>query len=304
MECMYITWQQQSRGKENCNHWTETTWLQSRNSSLELNRLPGVSSLEKVGAGYTFFGSGKPERNPRISGVGFAIRIFLARNLESFPTGVSDRLIVLRLRLSKQTFATVFMQRQWLSTMRLKTASMRTLRGISPTSRKDNLILVGDFNARVSLDHVMWPNVLGKHGTGKCNSNGELLLSRCAAHGLFFTNTAFQQADKYKTTWMQPRSKHWHLLHYVIVRQCGRRYVNIIHAMGGSGYLSDHLLVRITMKLQMAPATRRQRQEQAKKLNVKALSSSTKLEELKYELFSCPYVPANDEQDKGMERIL
>ena len=258
---------------------------------------PDVSSLEEVGAGYTFFWSGKPESAPRISGVGFAIRTSLARNLESFPMGISDRLMVLHLRLRKQTFATIISvyALTMTHTDEVKDSFYEDLeRIISATSRKDKLILLGDFNARVGSDHVLWSNVLGKHETGKCNSNGELLLSKCAAHELFITNTAFQQADKCKATWMHPRSKHWHLLDYVIVWQHDRRDVNITRAMRGSGYLSDHLLVRSTMKLHMAPATRRQRQPQVKKLNVKALSSPTKLEELKNELDSCPDVPAND----------
>ena len=269
-------------------------------AALSETRLSEESSLEEVGAGYTFFWRGKPEGIARTSGVGFAIRTSLARNLESLPTGVSDRLMVLRLKLKRQTYATIVSA--YAPTMthtdEVKDSFYEDLdRIISSTSIKDKLILLGDFNARVGSDHVLWPKVLGKHGLGKCNSKGELLLSKCAAHELFITNTAFQQADKLKTTWMHPRSKHWHLLDYVIVRQRDRRDVRITRAMRGSGYLSDHLLVRSTMKLQLAPQERRQRQPQAKKLNVKALSSPAKVEELMNRLDSCTDTPGIDDQD-------
>ena len=64
----------------------------------------------------------------------------------------------------------------------------------------EQLILLG-------VDHALWPNVLGKHGLGKCNSNGELLLSNCASHELFKTSTAFY-SNKYKESRINPRSKH------------------------------------------------------------------------------------------------
>ncbi|XP_030760807.1 uncharacterized protein LOC115885920 [Sitophilus oryzae] len=51
------------------------------------------------------------------------------------------------------------------------------------------------------------------------NANGELLLTKCSEHGLTITNTLFMHNDKFKGTWQHPRSKHWHQLDHVIVRQ-------------------------------------------------------------------------------------
>ena len=69
-----------------------------------------------------------------------------------------------------------------------------------PPGSSDKLILLRDFNARVSTDCNNWIGVLGPHGTGKLNSNGLMLLSFCAENDLTFTNTLFRQVDKYKTT--------------------------------------------------------------------------------------------------------
>ena len=45
---------------------------------------------------------------------------------------------------------------------------------------------MGDFNARVGKDCVSWTKVLGKHGVGRENSNGTLLLSLCAQNELIY----------------------------------------------------------------------------------------------------------------------
>jgi len=90
---------------------------------------------------------------------------------------------------------------------------------ISRTPYKHKLVLLGDFNARIGCDHQAWEKVIGRHGVGKENPNGTRLLSLCSAHKLVITNTLFQQRDSRKVSWMHPRSRHWHLLDYVIVRQ-------------------------------------------------------------------------------------
>ena len=56
----------------------------------------------------------------------------------------------------------------------------------------------------------------------------------CAEHRLLITNTTFRMKNKHKTSWMHPRSKHWHLLDYVITRQRDRADVLLTRAIAGS----------------------------------------------------------------------
>ena len=91
--------------------------------------------------------------------------------------------------------------------------------------------------------------VLGKHGIGKVNDYCLLLLSKYAEHNLCITNSLFRMTDKYKTTSMRPRSRHWHMIDFIIVRQCDIRDVGVTRAMRGAECCTDHRLVRSTMSL-------------------------------------------------------
>jgi len=46
-----------------------------------------------------------------------------------------------------------------------------------------------------------------------------MLLDLCVKHNMVVANTVFQQANKYKASWMHPHSHHWHVIDYVLTKQ-------------------------------------------------------------------------------------
>ena len=106
------------------------------------------------------------------------------------------------------------------------------------------LLLIGEFNARIGRDNDKWTLVMGKHGIGKCNSNGELLLALYSEFELIVTNTMFKQKDECKTTWKHPRSGHWHMIDFIITRCQDKMDINSTRAMRGGNCRPDRQILR------------------------------------------------------------
>ncbi|KYO47111.1 hypothetical protein Y1Q_0014021 [Alligator mississippiensis] len=118
--------------------------------------------------------------------------------------------------------------------------SLRTTVTIRKKPSKERTIILGDFNARVGNDNLAWKGALGRHGLGNCNDNGFLLLEFCAEMQVTITKTQFQQKNHYKTFWMHPCSRHWHLIDYILVHQ--HDLGNVLHTrvMPSADYYTDN----------------------------------------------------------------
>ena len=223
---------------------------------------------------YSFFWSGKPEGERREAGVGFAIKKDIITKLTEMPRPVSDRIMTMRLPLSKDNFATIISV--YAPTMTNPDENKEAfynqlasvLRGIP---RTDKLLLIGDFNARIGRDNDKWPLVMGKHGIGKCNSNGELLLALFSEFELIVTNTMFKQKDERKTTWMHPRSKHWHMIDFIITRCRDKMDIHSTRAMHGANCWTDHQMLRSKVAFRIRQKHNRQGTNKPTKLNTAKL---------------------------------
>ena len=124
-------------------------------AALSETRLAEEELLKEVGAGYTFFWSGRMKEERREAGVGFAIKSHLVSKLSWLPKGINDRLMTLRLPLSGKRHATIISAYAPTVTNpdEVKDKFYDDLdSAISAAPRTDKLILLGDFNARVGTD--------------------------------------------------------------------------------------------------------------------------------------------------------
>jgi len=87
------------------------------------------------------------------------------------------------------------------------------------------------------------------------------------------TNALFQLKHKHKTTWMQPRSKHWRMLGHVL-KAVDLQGVQITRAMRGAECWNDHRL-----RKRIRPPARKQKPQ--RRLNVSGLSWRAELSSLR-----------------------
>nr|VZI12819.1 unnamed protein product [Spirometra erinaceieuropaei] len=231
-------------------------------AALSETRFSEQGQLEEVGAGYTFFWSGRPRAERRDAGVAFAIRTDIVGRQPFLPQGINDRLMSLRLPLRRGgKFATIISA--YAPPMSSPDAAARDkfyedLHALLATvSKADKLIAFGDFNARVGTDHTSWRGLLGPHGLRGSNDNG-LLLRTCAEHRLILTNTFFCLPEREKATWRHPRSRQWHLLDYVLVQRRDQRDMLVTKAIAGADGWTDHRLVISKMRIRLQPRRRPQ----------------------------------------------
>ncbi|BHF72040.1 hypothetical protein SprV_0401510300 [Sparganum proliferum] len=245
-------------------------------AALTETRFSEQGQLEEVGAGYTFFWSGRPRTERRDAGVAFAIRNDIVGRLPCLPQGINDRLMSLRLPLRRGgKFATIIIAYAppMTSPVAARDKFYEDLHALLATvSKADKLIVLGDFNARVGTDHTAWRGVLGPHGLRGSNDNGLLLLRTCAEHRLILTNTFFCLPEREKATCRHPRSRQWHLLDYVLVRRRDQRDVLVTEAIAGADGWTDHRLVISKMRIRLQPRRRPQGKRPPGKLNVALLS--------------------------------
>ena len=102
----------------------------------------------------------------------------------------------------------------------------------------------------------------------------------CAEFQTVIPNTLFQQAEKYKTPWMHPRSKHWHLVDYTKIRQRDICDVKKTRNMRCTDCLSEHRMIRSKMCLNVQPCRHRCSAKPRKKLDVVKLKSVTVQQQL------------------------
>ncbi|XP_033105177.1 uncharacterized protein LOC117107580 [Anneissia japonica] len=169
------------------------TWLTGSGSVCEAN--------------YTSFWCGHPDTVRPKHGVGFAVHNRLLSCIQQ-PISISPRLMTLRMCL-KYGYITIISA--YAPTLMDSTVSKEEFNEIISETilnipAGDNLALIGDFNARIGSDFNSWRNVIGPHGIGRMNENGQRLRELCADHSLCVASTYFKGRICSKTTWMHPRS--------------------------------------------------------------------------------------------------
>uniref|UniRef100_A0A0L8G8J5 Uncharacterized protein n=1 Tax=Octopus bimaculoides TaxID=37653 RepID=A0A0L8G8J5_OCTBM len=137
-----------------------------------------------------------------------AIKTQLMDQHRLVPTAVSERLMIIRIPV-------------------IRDRSLALISVYAPTLTSEDDFKGSLYNL---LDRTI-PTAPAHDKLVKCNANDQLLLDLSTEHELVITNSLFRVLTRQKTTWKHPRSKHWHILDYILTRSRGRQDVRITRSM-------------------------------------------------------------------------
>ena len=139
----------------------------------------------------------------RKHGLEFAVYNILLQCVEVVSDG-NERITTIRLHTKKGTATLVRVYAHTLySDQEVKYNFYKKLNLIvSKLPKRDQLIILGDLNARVGPELDSWARCRAHFNVGKMNSNGQRLLEFC-----HMTNSFFKTKPQHKASWRHPRSK-------------------------------------------------------------------------------------------------
>ena len=149
--------------------------------------------------------------------------------------------------------------------------------------RRDLKILMGDLNAKVGSDNTDRELIMGKHGTGTQNENGELFVEFCTSNDLVIGGTIFPHKTNHKTTWVSPDGRTNNQIDHITIGRKWRRSLLDVRVMRGADAASDHHLVIAAIKIKLK-AYRDQAERPSFKYNVLGLKESIQTTAFRCEL--------------------
>ena len=116
---------------------------------------------------------------------------------------------------------------------------------------KDITILMGDFNAKIGMNNTGYGDIMGTHGLGQMNENGECLADLCSLHQLVIGGSIFPHKRIHKATWISPNHVTENQINHICISRKFRRSWRDVRAMRGDDVSSDHHLRMKTMGLRL-----------------------------------------------------
>jgi hypothetical protein len=172
--------------------------------------------------GATFLYSGRPEgENVSCEGVGILLDKEARRSLIEWQP-VSARITVARFRTNIRNIVMVQCYAPTAVAEDIERQELyMQLNDILKKLKEDTIIVGGDLNAKVGQDNKGLEHVMGRHGLGERNENGQLFVDFCASHDLVVGGTIFPHKDCHKVTWVSPDHKTKNQIDHVAI---GRKW--------------------------------------------------------------------------------
>ncbi|GBP92128.1 Craniofacial development protein 2 [Eumeta japonica] len=118
-----------------------------------------------------------------------------------------------------------------------------------------NVIVMGDFNARVGQPKKYEKFIMGNFGYGKRNERGNKLVQYACEQKLSIMNTYFKKDADRKWTWISPDQKTVNEIDYIM---CNKpKQITNIEVLNNVPFPSDHRLLRSSFSLKSPKKSRK-----------------------------------------------
>lgn len=189
-----------------------------------------------------------------LHGVGFLIKKTLKQNIIDF-IGISERVALLKLKFKNQPITII---QAYAPTERAKEDEMQKfyddLKNAQDT-QDTNVLVIGDFNAKIGQPRKFENLIMGKYGYGKRNERGEWLLQYAREQHLSIMNTYFKKKQQRRWTWVSPDNKTKNEIDYIL---CNKpKQITNVEVLNKLSFPSDHRLLRSSFLLEAPKKSRK-----------------------------------------------
>ena len=206
---------------------------------------------EPMKHGHLLYNCGVPTTCPAYGGVGFIINKKHTANILELK-GISERLALLKLKgkHNNQYYVQCYAPQSKRPEEEVEQFYILLQDLIDNIPQRDDLFVIGDFNAKVGGLNSQYPEIVGMHSNvkGGHNKRGKKLMTFCSRNSLAITNTFFKHRRKY--TWVSPDGKTLNTVDYILVRRKMLHSVTDAHTVACVD-ISDHRLVRCKVRLSL-----------------------------------------------------
>lgn len=221
--------------------------------------------------------SGMPhDDDPHIRGVAIFLNKRMRNALISW-NATSERIITARLRSGKRNLSLVQCyaptEDSEQNTKEEFYSLLNSVLGNLPST--DIVILMGDFNARIGADNTGYEQIMGKHGIGQCNVNGDLLIETCINNDLKIGGSVFPHKNNHKVSWKNPAGHADTQIDHICV---SRKWFYVVHDVRNKRSAeigSDHYLIIVELYLKLLP--KRSMNTSSRPLDIDKLKSADNL---------------------------
>ena len=204
-------------------------------------------------AGHKIWFCGDEKKN--VHGVGFLVNKNTKNSIiECMP--VNERIIAIRVAGTplNMTIVQVYAPTSECSEEVIDDFYEELEKLLRTVSRKDILVVQGDFNAKIGKDaYAGWKGTVGKFGIGNTNERGLTLLEFAKRHQLTAVTTLFDHKRSRRTTWHSPDGKVHNQIDFILVSRRHATGVNRAktRTFNKPDIGSDHDLVMMTLKVKL-----------------------------------------------------